>query len=151
MAELRRELLADLSGTVLGVGAGNGLNFVHYPAAVTEVIAVEPEPYLRDLATQAAQRAPVPVTVLPGTAEQLPLSADGADAAVLCLVLCSISDRAAALAELVRVLRSAGALRFLEHCLAETPGHQRVQRVADARSGRCWPEGATPPLIRSAS
>lgn len=82
MVELRRELPADLSGMLVEVGAGNGLNFAHYSAAVTEGIAVEPEPYLRDLATQAAQRAPVPVTVLPGTAEQPPLPSSSA-AAVL--------------------------------------------------------------------
>jgi hypothetical protein len=42
-----------LSGRVIEVGAGNGLNFVHYPATVTEVIAVEPEPHLRSIAEAA--------------------------------------------------------------------------------------------------
>src|SRR6476469_10011813 len=74
-------------------GAGNGMNFSHYPVAVTRVIAVEPEPYLRDLAIRAARRAPIEVTVLPGSAEQLPIPEDSADAAVLCLVLCSLRDR----------------------------------------------------------
>jgi hypothetical protein len=49
MAELRRELLAGLSGCVLEVGAGNGMNFAHYPAAVIALTAVEPEPHLREL------------------------------------------------------------------------------------------------------
>ncbi|HUO73219.1 MAG TPA: hypothetical protein VMU39_20790 [Solirubrobacteraceae bacterium] len=43
-----------MSGTALELGAGNGLNFPHYPSAVTEVIAVEPEPTLRAAAIQAA-------------------------------------------------------------------------------------------------
>src|SRR5215213_4348358 len=58
-AEHRRELLAGLSGRVLELGCGNGLNFPHYPAAVDEVLAVEPEPTLREVALDAATRAPV--------------------------------------------------------------------------------------------
>src|SRR5437588_39398 len=46
-AEYRRRLLAGLSGRVLEVGAGNGLNFAHYPTEVTHVLAVEPESHLR--------------------------------------------------------------------------------------------------------
>ena len=47
VAEHRDELLAGLSGRIIEIGAGNGLNFRHYPAAVAEVVALEPEPYLR--------------------------------------------------------------------------------------------------------
>jgi ubiquinone/menaquinone biosynthesis C-methylase UbiE len=136
MAELRQELLAGQAGEVVEVGAGNGMNFTHYPSAVTRVIAVEPEPYLRDLATRAARTAPTPVTVLAGTADRLALPDASVDAAVLCLVMCSLDDRSAALAELVRVLRPGGTLRFLEHTLAESPGLRRVQRIADAT---VWP------------
>jgi len=60
-AEHRRELLADLRGRVLELGAGNGLNFPYYPATVTEVVAVEPEDYLRARADGAAQSTPVRV------------------------------------------------------------------------------------------
>lgn len=56
--ELRRELLAGLSGRAMEVGAGTGLNFPHYPVSVREVVAVEPEPYLRGRAVQAAAAAP---------------------------------------------------------------------------------------------
>jgi hypothetical protein len=42
-AEHRRELLAGLTGRVLELGAGNGLSFPHYPATVSELVAVEPE------------------------------------------------------------------------------------------------------------
>ena len=51
----RAEMLAGLAGRVIEVGAGNGLNFGHYPATVTEVVAVEPEPYLRERAEEAAR------------------------------------------------------------------------------------------------
>lgn len=136
MAALREELVAGLTGEVLEVGAGDGMNLAHYPSAVTRVVAVEPEPRLRALAERAAGRAPVAVTVLPGAAESLPLSDGSVDAAVLCLVLCSVDDRPAALAELRRVLRPGGVLRFLEHGRAATSGLRAVQRVADAT---LWP------------
>jgi ubiquinone/menaquinone biosynthesis C-methylase UbiE len=136
LAALRTELLAPLSGSVVEVGAGNGRNFARYPTAVDRVTAVEPEPRLRELAVRAAATAPVPVTVVPGRAEALPLPDASCDAAVLCLVLCSLPDRAAALAELLRVLRPGGTLAFLEHGLGDTRGLRTVQRLADAT---LWP------------
>jgi len=136
LGALRTELLAPLSGRVVEVGCGDGRTLARYPTAVTQVTAVEPEPHLRRLAARAAAGAPVPVTVVPGTAEALPLPDGNADAAVLCLVLCSLSDRPAALAELRRVLRPGGTLVFLEHTLGETRRVRAVQRVADAT---LWP------------
>jgi ubiquinone/menaquinone biosynthesis C-methylase UbiE len=136
MAALRTELLADLAGDVVEIGCGNGRNFARYPAAVTSVTAVEPEPHLRALAVRAAEAAPVPVTVVPGVAEALPLADASCDAAVLCLVMCSLPDRSAALAEVVRVLRPGGVLAFLEHVRAGTPVLRTVQRVVDAT---VWP------------
>ena len=65
--DLRRELLAGAHGRVVEVGAGNGINFEHYPASVDELIAVEPEPYLRGQAEQAAAGAPIPVRVTPAS------------------------------------------------------------------------------------
>ena len=136
MGALRTELLADLSGDVVEIGCGNGRNFARYPTAVTTVTAVEPEPHLRSLAVRAARDAPVPVTVVPGTAEALPLPDASCDAAVLCLVMCSLPDRPAALAEVLRVLRPGGVLAFLEHVRADTKALRTVQRVVDAT---VWP------------
>jgi len=114
-AEHRDRLLAGLAGRVIEVGGGNGLNFRHYPATVTEVVAVEPDEYLRGLAEKAAKNAPVPVHVVAGHATALPVSDDEFDAAVASLVLCSISAVTAALAEVRRVLKPGGELRFFEH------------------------------------
>src|SRR5688572_12637096 len=69
MGGVRERLLAGLSGRVIEIGAGNGLNFAHYPSAVSEVVAIEPERLLRQLAVESALRAGVPVDVVPGAAE----------------------------------------------------------------------------------
>jgi ubiquinone/menaquinone biosynthesis C-methylase UbiE len=132
----RRALLDGLSGRVIEIGAGNGLNFGHYPGTVTEVIAVEPEPHLRTIAQANAERAPVPVTIVDGMADHLPADDASYDAAIASLVLCTVPDQATALAEIRRVLAPGGQLRFFEHVRAGTPGRHRVQKALDAT---IWP------------
>jgi ubiquinone/menaquinone biosynthesis C-methylase UbiE len=138
-AEHRRRLLAGLSGLVVEVGAGSGANFSHYPPSVEEVLAVEPEPYLRERARRAAAAAPVPVRVLDGGADLLPGEAASFDAGVVALVLCTVPDQQRALAELFRVIRPGGELRFYEHVVAQSKWEARLQRLADATF---WPHVA---------
>jgi ubiquinone/menaquinone biosynthesis C-methylase UbiE len=83
IAGRRKDLLADLTGEVIDVGAGTGSSFGHYPDTVTRVLAVEPEPRLRALATAVAQAAPVPIEVTSGTASALPAADTSYDAAVV--------------------------------------------------------------------
>jgi ubiquinone/menaquinone biosynthesis C-methylase UbiE len=132
----RRELLAGASGRVLEIGAGAGANFEHYPPTVREVLALEPERHLRERAQQAAAAAPVPVSVREGVASQLPVEDAGFDVGVASLVLCTVPDQRLALAELFRVIRPGGELRFYEHVRARKPGEARVQDIADATF---WP------------
>lgn len=135
-AQLRDELIRGTSGSVLEVGAGNGLNFRHYPDAVTSLTALEAEPHLRQRATEAAATADIPVTIVDGTADDLPFPDESFDTVVASLVLCSAPEPAVALAEMRRVLRPDGALRFYEHVAANRPGFARTQRVLDAT---IWP------------
>lgn len=151
----RRRVLAGLAGEVVEVGAGNGMNFRHYPAAVTRLVAVEPEPHLRALARTPAAAAGVSVEVVDGVAERLPLPDGSADAVVTTLVLCSVPDPAAALGEIRRVLRPGGELRFLEHVRADGAGLRRVQRALDATvwpliTGGCRLQRDTAAAIRAA-
>jgi len=129
--ELRRELLAGLSGRVIEVGAGTGLNFRHYPISVCEVLAVEPEPYLRNRAMEAATAAPVPVRLINGTAAELPAEDGEFDAVVISGLLCSVRDVSAALTEFNRVLRPGGQLRFYEHVRSRDGSFALLQQAAD--------------------
>jgi ubiquinone/menaquinone biosynthesis C-methylase UbiE len=137
--EYRRKLLSGLSGTVIEVGAGSGLNFPFYPAAVERVLAVEPEPLLKSAALEAAHESSAPIQVVAGVAERLPAEVGSFDAAVASLVLCSVPDQQRALAEFRRVIRPGGELRFYEHVVSRRAMPARFQRVADATF---WPHVA---------
>ena len=130
----RQRLVEGMSGRVVEIGAGTGANFRHYPAAVTSVLAVEPEPFLREQADAAAASAGR-IEVVDGIAEDLPATDGEFDAAVVSLALCSVRDPAKAIAEIHRVLEPGGTFRFLEHVRGRG-GLARVQRVADAT---LWP------------
>jgi SAM-dependent methyltransferase len=150
----RRRLLAGLTGRILEIGAGNGLNFLHYPATVTQVLAVEPEPYLRRLALAAARQAPVPIRVVAGTAEVLPAPDASFDAVVASLVLCTVADPDQALAEVRRVLRLGAMLRFYEHVRASDPRlarwQDRLERPWGWLVGGCHPNRDTVAAIGAA-
>jgi ubiquinone/menaquinone biosynthesis C-methylase UbiE len=154
--EHRRKLLDGLSGRVVELGAGNGLNFAHYPATVTEVIAIEPEPTLRAAAEKAAATAPITVTVRGGPADALPLGDAEVDAAVSSLVLCSVPDQGRTLAELHRVLRPGGELRFYEHVIANCQPKRALLQLVDHTglwpriAGGCHPAGETGAAIQAA-
>ncbi|MEV0479013.1 class I SAM-dependent methyltransferase [Streptomyces sp. NPDC050508] len=136
LAGMRDRLLAGLSGRVIEIGAGNGLNFAHYPNAVSEVVAIEPERTLRHLAVESALRSEVPVDVVPGAAEKLPVKSEAFDAVVLSLVLCSVHDVPRALGEARRVLRPGGVVRFFEHGRGGGPAMAFTQRALDRT---LWP------------
>ncbi len=131
---LRRENLAGLSGRVLEVGAGTGTNFAFYPATVTEVVAVEPERRLAEVAEHAAKLAPVPVTLRTDTVEGFG-AGEQFDAVVCSLVLCSVDDPSEVVAQLFSQLKPGGEMRYLEH-VAETGARAGLQKVADAT---IWP------------
>lgn len=124
LGEKRRELLADLHGQVVEIGAGTGANLDHVPAAVDLVTLLEPSP---PMATRLRARVTDParastrtdIEVLDAPAEALPLPDASADAVVSTLVLCSVGDLARTLAEIRRVLRPGGRLVLIEHVAAE--------------------------------
>jgi SAM-dependent methyltransferase len=131
----RRQNLAGLSGRVLEIGAGTGTNFALYPSTVTEVIAIEPERRLTEIARAAAKSAPVPVTVTDRTIDTFD-PGEPFDAAVCSLVLCRVDEPKKVLRQVFSLLRPGGELRYLEHVASDgMPG--RLQRLADAT---VWPQ-----------
>jgi SAM-dependent methyltransferase len=131
--KLRTEIVAGLSGRVLEVGAGTGTNFVLYPTTVEELVAIEPECRLTAIAARTAATAPVPVTVMPSTVEELD-SGEPFDAVVCSLVLCSVEQPERVLRQIFSLIRPGGELRYLEH-VASGGVRGRLQILADT----VWP------------
>jgi ubiquinone/menaquinone biosynthesis C-methylase UbiE len=154
MGELRHALLARATGTVVEIGAGTGLNFQHYPASVTEVVATEPDPNMLRRAREAARSSPANVRVERALAEELPCEDGSVDTAVATLVFCTVPDQAAAFAEIRRVLKPDGSLLFLEHVRSDDPRlarwQDRVQPVWSALGAGCHPNRDTPAAIERA-
>lgn len=153
-AERRRQLLATAAGRVVEVGAGTGLNLVHYPAdAVTEVLAVEPDPHMFRRLALATSGAPIPVRLQRASADALPVEDGWADTVVMSLVLCSVPSQPEALAEARRALRSDGSLLFFEHVRSESPGLARLQDLGEVPWGwfgaGCHPNRDTVAAIRA--
>ena len=124
----RAEVTAGLSGRVVEIGFGSGLNVAHYPPEVEEVMAVEPAQLARRLAARRAGAGTVPVHHIGLDGHAIPLADASCDAALSTFTLCTVADPAKALAELRRVLRNEGCFHFLEHGIAPEPR---------------WPNGST--------
>jgi ubiquinone/menaquinone biosynthesis C-methylase UbiE len=127
LRERRVTLLADARGRVLEVGAGTGLNLAHYPDGLEDLVLTEPEePMARRLERKLGESG-LRSHVVRSRAESLPFPDRSFDTVVCTLVLCTVPDQRAALAEIERVLRPGGQLLFLEHVRSEEPGLARWQ------------------------
>ena len=135
----RAELLKDLSGNVLEIGSGTGATLPHYPKTVTRLVLSEPDPNMRrqlqkKLAASEGSRA----EVSDASIAALPFEPASFDAVVCSLVLCSVPEQKAALAEIARVLKPGGRLVFMEHVAADgKPGRLKWQRRIEPLWKRC--------------
>jgi SAM-dependent methyltransferase len=126
-ADRRRKLLATAHGRVLEVGAGTGLNLPLYPEGLDRLVLTEPERNMARRLERRLARLGRSAEVVRAPAEALPFDDGAFDTVVSTLVLCTVEDPAASLAEVARVLRSGGSLLFLEHTRSEEPRLARWQ------------------------
>ena len=114
LGAVRQDLLKDVSGVVLEIGAGTGANFPYYREGA-RVTATEPDPYMLERARKRASELPASIELQQVAAEDLPFPDDSFDFVVDTLVLCSVNDPALALSEIKRVLKPGGEIRMYEH------------------------------------
>lgn len=114
LGAVRAAMAGALSGRVLELGCGTGLNFQHYAPGV-EVIAIEPLEEFRAFAAARARTVAARITVLDGDAQALPFADHSFDGALETLVFCSVPDAQQGLRELRRVLRPGAPVRCFEH------------------------------------
>ncbi len=139
----RAELLNELDGDVLEVGAGTGFNIPFYPDTIQRVVVSEPDPHMR----QKLRRKIDPIDwprfeIVDASLDGLPMADASFDAVVATLVLCSVGDLPGALAEIRRVLKPGGRFVFLEHVAAEDGSRlhtwqRRIEPAWKHVSGNC--------------
>jgi ubiquinone/menaquinone biosynthesis C-methylase UbiE len=148
----RAELLRELSGAVLEIGAGTGATLPLYPKTVTRLVMSEPDPHMRH---KLLKKLPPNVEINDASIEKLPFESESFDAVVCSLVLCSVPDQAAALMQISRVLKPGGRLVFLEHVLAEGKPNRlkwqrRIEPVWKHLMGNCHLTRRTEAAIQAA-
>lgn len=119
LREYRQQLLEDVSGEILEIGFGTGLNLPYYPNSVTKITTIDPNPGMQKLARSriAASKIIVDYQVLNG--ESLPMADASFDSVVCTWTLCSIPQVDQAIAEIYRLLKSGGKFFFIEHGLSQ--------------------------------
>jgi SAM-dependent methyltransferase len=127
LREMRAELLSGARGRVVELGAGTGANIDLYPETVEELVLVEPDPHMSKRLRVRLAGSGREAEIVEAPAEQLDLDSDSVDTVVVTLVLCTVPDPLAAIAEIVRVLKPGGQLLFIEHVRAEKPSLARWQ------------------------
>jgi ubiquinone/menaquinone biosynthesis C-methylase UbiE len=120
--KIRRRVASGLTGDVLEVGFGSGLNVPHYPSAVDRVVAVDPATLGRKLAAGRVAASPVPVEYVGRDGASLPMESGTIDHVLVTWTLCTIPEVDEALGEVRRVLRPGGQLHFVEHGLSPDRG-----------------------------
>lgn len=114
------------NGKVLEIGSGTGLNFPYYQHA-EKVVAIEPEPLMRNKSFHRAKEAVVPIEVIAADAEKLPFPDNTFDTVIGTLVLCTIPDPKRALEEVQRVCKPDGQILFFEHVRLQHPVWGSIQ------------------------
>jgi SAM-dependent methyltransferase len=129
MRQGKARAFAELPSTVVELGAGVGANLRHLPTGARRA-AIKPNPYMQSRLAAAARRHGVDLELRSVVGERLDLPDARADVVISSLVLCTVRDPVAVLAEARRVLRPGGRFNFAEHVVA-APGtpRRRVQRV----------------------
>jgi ubiquinone/menaquinone biosynthesis C-methylase UbiE len=122
LREMRRETLAAAGGRTIDLGAGTGANLALYPDAVTELVLAEPDPHMSKQLRQKLAQSSHTAELVEAPAERLPFEDSSFDTAVFTLVLCTVPNPQAALAEAARILKPGGKLLFVEHVRAEDAG-----------------------------
>ncbi|MBW4649186.1 MAG: methyltransferase domain-containing protein [Kastovskya adunca ATA6-11-RM4] len=121
LSQYREEVLAEVSGEVLEIGFGTGLNLPHYPKTVEKIITIDANPGMSSIATKRIQSSSIQVDNRVLNGENLPMADNSFDSVVSTWTLCSIAKVEQALKEIHRVLKPGGKFYFIEHGLSNEP------------------------------
>ena len=128
-SKYKQQLLANLTGTVLEIGPGTGVNLRYLNSTRVRWIGVEPNPFMQPYLREEANRLGMAIEIRIGTADALPVADNSVDAVISTLVLCCVTSQQRSLQEVLRVLRPGGTLAFIEHVAA--PRRSWLRRIQD--------------------
>lgn len=130
--EVRQQIIPLAQGTVLEIGVGPGVNFVHYdPSRVTKIYALEPNPGMIRLAERQRHRTHLDIEFLDLPGERIPLKDESVDTVVSTFTLCTIPGVLDAIRGIRRVLRPDGKFIFFEHGISPDRTIRRWQRLSE--------------------
>jgi ubiquinone/menaquinone biosynthesis C-methylase UbiE len=154
LAPYRSRTVSEATGHVLEVGIGSGLNLPFYRESASHIVGLDPSPKLLAMAREAAHRSAMPLKLIEGTAEAIPIEDRSIDTVVTTWTLCSVPDVGRALREMRRVLRPGGRLLFVEHGRAPEAGvrwwQDRLTPMWKHLAGGCHLNRAIGQLIENA-
>ena len=116
----RNRVVSGATGQVLEIGIGSGLNLPFYSPNVKQIVGIDPSPKLLGMAHEATIQSTLPVELMEGTAEAIPIGNANIDTVVTTWTMCSIPNLDQALEEIRRVLRPGGRLLFVSWPLSRT-------------------------------
>lgn len=156
LMQWREQLLQDVTGVVLEVGAGTGATLPLYPSTITRLVLAEPDPHMMHrLERKSGIRGAAHIELSEASLDALPMPDASFDAVVSSLVLCSVRDARGALNEIFRVLKPGGRLLFLEHVAADSHSarfawQRRIEPLWKRVAGNCHLTRDTEGAIRTA-
>jgi ubiquinone/menaquinone biosynthesis C-methylase UbiE len=154
LAPYRKRVVSEAAGRVLEIGVGSGLNLPFYGESASHVIGLDPSPRLLAMARAAARRTAMPLELIEGSAEAIPIEDRSVDTVMTTWTLCSIPEVGCALHEMRRVLRRSGRLLFVEHGRAPEAGvrwwQDRLTPMWKHLAGGCHLNRAIDQLIEDA-
>lgn len=150
----RKQVLDGVSGHVLEIGVGTGLNLSHYPETVVRLSVLDSNPGMSGFLRRRVKRSAIPIEIHTLSAERLPFEDHTFDAVVSTWTLCSIPDVSAALRDVHRVLKPGGEFRYVEHGLAPDEHvrkwQHRLNGIQNVIADGCHLNRDIPALIRAA-
>jgi ubiquinone/menaquinone biosynthesis C-methylase UbiE len=155
LREVRREVLSAASGRTVDLGAGTVANVGLFGDAIDELVLVEPDPHMAVRLRRRVAASGAEAEIVEAPAERLPFDDASFDTAVFTLVLCTVPDPAAALAETARILRPGGRMLFVEHVRSGDPRRarwqDRLERPWGLFANGCHPNRDTVALIEASA
>ena len=140
--KMRSNIVPKAAGDVLELGCGGGINMEFYrPSRIASLTGLDPSPELLEMSRAAARARGIDADIRDGRGEAMPFADARFDTVVTTFTLCSVSEQAAVLAEIRRVLKPGGVALFLEHGAAPDAGvakwQRRIEPVWKRIGGNC--------------